>query len=487
MANGGRSRAHRRVALGAALAVALLGLYAAAQRAATSDSIATAKPLTAAQLNLLRQSTLPIGAVKLVPKPAPEAPAPAPTPALQPRARPLPRPLEAVRVPLTIEGQTGTAPRITSGSGTITKQPSGNFELALRSGERAIVSSEPARVKSAPKEIVEGEKTPLPWLVVEARSTAQGTVVRSARPFLTLGRAVQWDASKHRHLADFLFWMESEATTLEPFDSPIQARFAVSCEDIDPREAAVATPGPAGYRTIEVSCSPGVKNERAEQEIQVFADRDSLSYTFKIPHRAGPPILAADQATVYGLGFGSALLTISSVEEDGSPLKADADLPIQFFISKGAAEVDQASLSPGDQQKTAGLHPRGLGPLEVRAVLRDLSSEPIEISLTTPVLLILFMLLGGTVGGAAASLRPNQTANARRRALTIGAIEGAVVGAIISAASMFLSALSQLPSWAVRTELGIFVLSAVAGSAGTPLLHALSRVIFPWLKEKADA
>lgn len=394
-------------------------------------------------------------------------------------ARPADSISQKVQVPLevagSIEGQ--SAPRVTSGNGAITRAPSGKSVLEAAVGERVILSSDSGKAAAAKTEIRENQPVALPWLVMESVRTSNGADLRTARPFLTLANAIRWDAAKHRHLAQFEFWLEQESGDGQAFSKPIDALFVVTCDEVSPARAQIASVGVAAHTTIAVSCSPAVKNELPEQQISVLVDSGKLSYPFKIPHRAGPPVLVANQSYAYGLGFGELALTVNSVEEDGSPLLADVDLPVNFVVSKGTFAVPAAVLAHEQQSANVTAHPRGLGSVEVSAMLREQPSERLTVSLGLPVLPFLAMLAGGGVGGVLVSLGPRTGKKTRRRAL----VEGVIVGVVTAMLSLLIpAAIFGLPDIApfLRSEAGLFAVATLAGLLGTPLLKSIAGKVF---------
>jgi len=390
-----------------------------------------------------------------------------------------------VRLPLAVEGmaseRVADSLRVTSGAGKIAHGPAGESVLEVPSVGRVILSSEPAKASAAKSPINEHEKTPLPWLVVEASRSATGTALRAARPFLKLARAILWNESARRHEAEFLFGLDAETGEPGPLDNPIEARFTVTCDEVTPPEAIVSKIGPAGYGTIRVSCSPGVKNERAEQQIDILVDRGSLSYPFSIPRRPGAPVLQSDQSTVFGFGFGTPELTVSSVEEDGSPLVAGDTLPVRFVVSSGGLSLDPLTIAKGEQRASVRVHPSGINTVRVSAVLREMPSQVVALSLALPVSPILSMLVGGSTGGAAVLAWTSWKKDWRKALARVA--KGAATGLLVAALALVLPSMTGLPNWAPRTELGLFVVSAFAGFLGTPLLRWAAGFVFPGFGE----
>jgi hypothetical protein len=246
---------------------------------------------------------------------------------------------------------------------------------------------------------------------------------------------------------------------------------------VSPSKAQIANVGVAAHTAIEVSCSPAVKNATPGQAIAVVVDSGKLAYPFTIPRRPGPPALAIDQSHAYGLGFGDLELTVSSVEEDGSPLVADAALPVSFVVSQGLFSVPPAVMKQGEQHASVIAHPRGLGTFQVTATLREQPSSAGSASLGLPWLPFLAMLAGGALGGVLVSLGLDRRKQGRQRALAEGVIVGVVVATL---AVLIPTAVFGLPDIApfVRNEAGLFAIATLAGLLGTPLLKSLASKLF---------
>lgn len=399
---------------------------------------------------------------------------------------------QTVRVPVTVEGvaneRVADSVRVTSGAGKVARGPTGESVLEVPAVGRVILSSESAKATAARSPITEHEKTQLPWLVVEASPSGAETTVRTARPFLKLARAILWNEGTRRHEAEFLFGLDAESGEPGPLDNPVEARFTVTCDEVTPPEATLSKIGPAGYGSIRVACSPAVKNERAEQHLDILVDRGNLSYPFSVPHRPGAPILQSDSSNVLGFGFGFPELTVSSVEEDGTPLVASEALPVRFVVSAGTLTLDPLTIAKGEQRVGVRVHPSGLAPVKLSAVVREMPSQVLTLSLAVPVAPVLAMLAGGTVGGAVVLARTRWRKDWKGALARVA--KGAATGLLVALLALILPTIIGLPAWAPRTELGLFVVSAFAGFLGTPLLRWAAGLLFPGFvgsKEKVDS
>jgi hypothetical protein len=448
----------RSILLGScALATILTAVLASAQTRPSAASLAAARP----------SDDLPAGAVKLTPV---ESMAAQPHP---------PTPSGAIRVPLALEGLAARyidteKLRITSGAATITRSPTGVPLLQLAGEGRVIVSSEPGENSAGHIEIRSDRKTPLPWLVIETERTDAGTVVRTARPFLTLAKAIVWDAGAQRHVAEFLFGLDQETGEPAPLTQPIDVRFAATCDEVQPAAARIAQVGPAGYGIVRVACSRAIKNQSAVQQLDVDVERGSLAYPFLIPRRPGPLALTGS-TRVPGFGFGTLVLTMGPGEEDGTPMQTDTAMQVQLVADEGWLDVDAVTVPGGAQGVSVTTHPPGIGRLSVRALAGAQRSAPLTIELTWPLLPVIAMISGGMLGGYL---------SASRRSLAwrwLRTFEGALAGSFLTAIVLVLPSLVTLPAWTRETDLGLFALATPVGYIGTHWLERAAYKVFPAL------
>lgn len=411
--------------------------------------------------------------------------------------RRIPRPTHAlpgsatVQLPLTLEGVALQADKlkvISQGSAQI-KAKDDKPVLELPVNGRAIVSSEQGKQSAERDTIKLDEKTALPWLVIETERTGNTQAVRAARPFLTLARAITWHAAEQRHVAEFLFGLDPENGIAGSLQQPVDASFAVSCDDVEPGQARVEKIGPSGYGKVRVSCSPAVKNEHAQQFLTVHVEQGTLRYPFEIPHRPGPLRLLASALSVPGFGFGKLSLTAEQLEEDGSPLRATRASDVQLSADRAALDVSALQIAAGATSATIDVHPRGVGPVQLSLAQGELRSEPVRLELTWPLLAVLAMIVGGTLGGVLMvfELGAKRASARRRRPAIRRAIEGALVGLLVTTLTLIIPSATSVLAWASSTELGLFVVAAFAGFVGTPLLDRLARLLFPALSGEKEA
>jgi hypothetical protein len=425
-----------------------------------------------------RPNDVPTGAVKLAPA--------AGAVKLPSRAR------DPLRIPLRMQAPDGGSEPasatdvfgIASGAGRIdaTHPDSPLLEVPPRSV--TIVTSQAGKANVEQEELSSERKTALPWLVVERKAMQASATppaeagLRTSRPFLTLARAISWDAASSRHVAEFLFGLDLERGEPGTLEQPIDVRFSVSCDDVSPASARLASIGPSGYESVKVSCSRAVKNDSERQWLELFAGQGSLRYAFRIPHRTGALELVPSSERVLGFGFGRVVLTVRQLEEDGSPYREPAPHSIQLIAQHGEIDVPALTIPEGASEAQVELHPRGIAALELVASSEMARSAPVQVELDWPFLPIAAMLSGGALGGLVSTFGRGSQRRPLRRSL-----QGAAMGLLVTLTVLVVPGIASLVEAALASELACFVVAALAGFAGRPLIDRAARMVFPSLAE----
>ncbi|HEX6240208.1 MAG TPA: hypothetical protein VFZ61_04925 [Polyangiales bacterium] len=365
-----------------------------------------------------------------------------------------------------------------AGEGAI-KTENASTVLEIDRPGTTVVSSSLALEAARDSVIRVNEKTALPWLVVDSQRSGEGISVRSARPFLALKQAIRWDAGRARHVAEFLFGLDSDQGASGPLTQPLLARFAVSCDGVEPAQVRLTKVGAEGYDEVRVLCSARVKNERAKHSIDVLADHGRLSYPFEIPRRPGPLTLVSSAARPAGIGFEQFELIVTNTEEDGTPLAATAPETLQLIVHEGDLEAPSLTLQAGQSEARVGVRANGLRPLRISAVAGARRSGEIRVEPRFPWSLLAAILLGGTLGGVLSA----QVNKQRRKKLLRHTLEGMGVGLLISIVSVVVPGFAAVAAWVTSSEVGFFAVSSIAAFAGTHLLELAVKAMFPALSD----
>ena len=407
-------------------------------------------------------------------------------------ARPVPqlvpertrRSRQAVRVPLETAGAkqlTSKDLTVVAGTAHVEEASDGSVVLEQAKSSTSVVSVVGPKASSSHRLGPAEQKSKLPWLVVDAQAVDTRSVVRSARPFLKLARAVQWDPEKKLHIAEVLIGLDAESGEGGALAEPLIASLAVSCDSVEPQSMRFTTIGSAGDQLVRVACSPNVKNERDEQSISLRLQGAEFDYAFEIPRRPGPFELQASTNSVLGMGLGELTLTAVQREEDGTPLVAREPIIVSLHASEGEITPDSLVIARGAAQGIATVHVRGHGELQVIAGSAERESAPVPLRVRWPFLLASMAPAGGALGGfMAVRWQRKQPARKppRKHQHVMGVIEGAVVGTVVVLTLMLVPDIGLVPSWARTAEVAWFVAAVFAGFLGLELLDRIARLFF---------
>ncbi|HTU61629.1 MAG TPA: hypothetical protein VMF89_24405, partial [Polyangiales bacterium] len=370
---------------------------------------------------------------------------------------------------------------VVAGAAHVEEASDGSVVLEQAKSSTSVVSAVGPKASSPHRLGATEQKLKLPWWVVDAQAVNTESVVRSARPFLKLARAVQWDPEKKLHIAEVLIGLDAESGAGGALAEPLIASLAVSCDSVEPQSVRFTTIGSAGDQLVRVACSPKVKNERAEQSISLRLQGAELDYAFEIPRRPGPFELQASTNSVLGMGLGELTLTAVQREEDGTPLVAREPMTVSLHASDGEITPDSLVIAAGSAQGIATVHVRGHGELQVIAGSAERESMPVPLRVRWPFLLASMAPVGGALGGfMAVRWQRKQPARKplRRRQHVMAVIEGAVVGTVVVLTLMLVPDVGLVPSWARTAEAAWFVAAVFAGFLGLELLDRIARLFF---------
>lgn len=391
---------------------------------------------------------------------------------------------QAVRMQLETPGAKELTPKdltVVAGAAHLEKARDGSVVLEQAKSSTSVVSVVGPKARSPLRLGSNEQKLQLPWLVVDAQAVNTHSVVRSARPFLKLARAVQWDPEKKLHIAELLIGLDAESGEGGALAEPLVASLAVSCDSVEPQSMRFTSIGSAGDQLVRVSCSPKVKNERADHSISLRLQGAEFDYAFEIPSRPGRFQLQASTNSVLGMGLGELTLTAVQREEDGTPLVAREPMIVPLHADEGEITPDFLTIAKGSTQGIATVHVRGQGELHVVAGAAGRESPPVPLRVRWPFLLASMAPAGGALGGFMAvrwqrkqpSRRP-----LRKYQHVMAVIEGAVVGTVVVLTLMLVPNMGLVPDWARTAEVAWFVAAVFAGFLGLELLDRIARLFF---------
>lgn len=395
------------------------------------------------------------------------------------------------RVPIALKASDDksdlSSVRVVEGKGTIAFE-GGAPVLEQKSSGTSVLSSGSAKTIAESSTLNTATKTGLPWMVVDVKQdalagTAPAPIVRTARPFLLLARAVQWLPDADRYVAELIVGLDAEdGSPAGPLEEPFTATLSTSCEEVDPPRVQLARIGPDGDRKVKVSCSPKQRNGKPQQ-LTVRIASGQLSYPFELPANPGPYALISSATEVPGLGLSTVRITVSQALEDGSPLALESDVEVPLQSKTGELHPSVLTIPRGKTEASADVRVFGLGAMSVQAGAGARMSAPLALDRSWPVLFLIVTVLGGAAGGYLAIIRQRRSKpeHARERSMLVRRVlEGSLVGLIAVGALLTTPGLAELmPDVARGSQLAWLISAVLAGFLGVELIEVLASKLVP--------
>jgi hypothetical protein len=348
----------------------------------------------------------------------------------------------------------------------------GQTNLVVQANRQAILLP---RTPSATKAPIEGRSL-FPGLMVCNWSPRTGGPAQAVhgRLFLrTRQTPLPWDDQQDAYSTTLVVGLDltnhTGAIDLEP---PVSIEFFPTGAAVQPTRVLIRRTGTSGYQEATLQCP------RLDATAAVLArsDMGELVHPVEMVPRMGRLEIVPTVSRVFGFGLGTTALTVERLAEDGSGLEVGEPLSIRLSTTQGKLEPESSLEIPaGAGAVTAGLRSSGLGTALVTASAGGLQATT-EIRYIFPVAYILATVIGGCAGGGGRSLR-NQTRSRSKRLRLV--TEGCLVGTVAVAAVTAGMVIGGFPTPALGTELGAFVVAALSGYVGAPLLDRLVQRVFP--------
>ncbi|HVR35809.1 MAG TPA: hypothetical protein VMS21_08155 [Methylomirabilota bacterium] len=348
----------------------------------------------------------------------------------------------------------------------------GQTNLVVQANRQAILLP---RTPSATKAPIEG-RSHFPGLMVCNWSPRPGAPAQAAhgRLFLrTRQTPVPWNDQQNAYVTTLVVGLDLTNHTgsidLEP---PVSIEFFPSGAAVQPTRVLIQRTGTGGYQEATLQCP------RLDESAAVLArsDMGELVHPVEMVPRFGRLEIVPAVSRVFGFGLGTTTLTVERLAEDGSGLNIDAPLTLRLSTTRGKLEPEGSMQIPaGSGMAAASLRSSGSGTALVTASADGLQATA-EIRFIFPLAFIVATVIGGCAGGGGRFFR-NPTRSRSKRARLI--MEGCLVGAVAVAAVTAGMVIGGFPTPALGTELGAFVVAALSGYVGAPLLDRMVQRVFP--------
>jgi hypothetical protein len=243
---------------------------------------------------------------------------------------------------------------------------------------------------------------------------------------------------------------------------------------IVPSRVTVTNGGTGGAQTAILKCV----NPRSDPTIFAFYDPSLPRKPLRVPclRELGDIVVEAEQESVFGYGLGTTKVTVSRLARDRDELFGPEDLNVTVTTKRG---ILGKSLTISSNQSAGLIEFRsvGIGRTIVSARVGSFTDSK-EIECTFPLSLIVGTILGGGLGGFGRLFRNQHLFKHKYRII----LEGALCGVLIFAAAAAGVVVFTLPTGVIGSELGAFVIAAMAGYTGSVVLDRFKTAAKPKLE-----
>jgi hypothetical protein len=322
----------------------------------------------------------------------------------------------------------------------------------------------PAAAPAAPGELPEAPRE-LPGLLVDSVSNPQNTSsqIRLFTPALYAREVpLRWNPEHRDYETELAVGLlrKDESASLEPLATPVAIQLFGDGVEVDPALLQIVQPGTAGFRSARISLS----RHEDTGKITALSDFGEQSYVVTASARFASLTLSPDQASIPGFGIGTAQLTLVRSAEDGRALSDARELPFLLSSSCGRFDRSDSTILPKSSRTNVELRSSWFGECEVTASADGVLAAPVKLRFTIPWSYLSSIGIGALMGTWARAIwKPERT----RREI----VGGFLVGVILAlGAFVGIGYSGFIPAAALFTEIGCFIVAALAGYTGRPAL-----------------
>jgi hypothetical protein len=388
------------------------------------------------------------------------------------RERKVTVPIELGHVPLNnykVMEKSGSAWKVSAGALQVT---GGKTNLITQEGQATILLPQIPVVPQA----LTRDKNLFPGLMVLNRKTGRNgaTEALQGRLFLRARQTpLPWDDQLKAYATTLVVGLDLAGQPRSiPLDPPVAVEFFPSGASVAPTRMTITRSGTQGYQEVVIQCSA------AQDSLAVAArsDMGEVNHPLTVVPRLAVLAIRHQASKPFGFGMATINLTLVRLAEDGAELKTKDGLTVHLETDpRGLLSSPRVEIPSHASSATVELRSSGLGHTTITARAGGVEAKDV-IKFIFPSGFILATLLGGAVGGWGRCMRHNvRSSRKRRRWVGEGCLVGVVTVAAVTAGLM----LGTVSFPAMGTELGAFVMSALSGYVGAPLLDRLAERAFP--------
>jgi hypothetical protein len=378
-----------------------------------------------------------------------------------------------VTVSLASEGTTPTPVQIFSRGGAAL-----TFAQPTQQGSAVVIPADHSVVVKEDKPVLTGPPLPppplpttqarLPGLLIDSVQAPEGQ--RDIRGWALYLHAVRmpltWDATRKAYTTRLRIGLQRSNGdgSAGSLDKPLAVQLLATDAAVDPDRLVLTGSGVEGFLEAVLS----VTNHDVKPVVTAQSDLGEQTFSVATAPQLAGLDLQSSLTSIVGFGIGTSTLSLVRRAEDGMEMRIPGDFSVPLSARGGSLQDASLTFAPNSSRASTVLRSAFIGNVMIHGKIDNVQAGPITVSFTTPWSSLLAIVLGAALG----SFARVQGIGKDFRVAEFAA--GVFVGCIASAASFVgISVVAQLPTTAVVTEAGCFVVAAFGAYGGRALLDRL--------------
>ncbi len=354
------------------------------------------------------------------------------------------------------------------------KASGGHSQIVVSAAEPSVVfPSGAAEVKGPPKPLPAKEQS-FEALLIEPGPQASGDALDALRQWVLVVRALntplRWDGEHAAYTTELIVGLQGAGASRgmsAELSKPIVVQLMTVGAKVAAAKLELSHGGVAGFKTTLIS----LPHHEATGTVTALTDLGERAYQVVAEPSLGALRLELGNDSIAGFGVGTTQLSAVRLAEDGREWFAPKALDVTLRLTgRGSLEAEKLHFGK-EQARSASVEFRSafLGESTVVVQATGVAPEKAVVRFGVPWSLFVAIVLGVGLGAGIRELRAK-----RRRGFHRELVVNVLSGLLLSVASLIgVATVVALPSTALLTEAGCFVVAAVAAYLGSDLVERL--------------
>jgi hypothetical protein len=311
-------------------------------------------------------------------------------------------------------------------------------------------------------------------LLIEPAPQGSGAALDAIRQWVLVVRALRtplrWDGEHSAYTTELIVGLQGAGAsrgTSAVLSQPILVQLVTVGAKVAAAKLELSHGGVAGFKTTLLS----LPNHEATGTVTALTDLGEQAYQVVAEPSLGALRLEVANDSIAGFGVGTTQVSAVRLAEDGREWFAPRALDLNLRLTgRGSLQTDRLHFGI-DQARSESIEFRSafLGESTVAVQAAGVAPQKAVVRFSVPWSLLVAIAVGSGLGAGIRELRSK-----RRRVFHRELVVNVLSGLLLSVASLMgVATVVALPSTALLTEAGCFVVAAVAAYLGSDLVERL--------------